>query len=84
MWTMACYMNSSSKSTPPVGEARWFWTRQACLSKALPVLDAYPVSFSIFLIGGGVTERPCSVVVKSTGCGAKLPGLNPGSDTGQG
>lgn len=77
-------MNSSSKSTHPVGEARLFWTRQACLSKALPVTDAYPVSFSIFLTDGGVTERPGSTMVKSTGSGAKLPSLNPGSNTGQG
>lgn len=84
MWMMACCMNSSSKSTPPVGEARWFWTRQACLSKALPVIDAHPISCSISLIDGGVIERPGSMVVKSTGSGAKLPGLNPGSYTGQG
>lgn len=38
-WTMACCMSSLSKSTPPAGEARWFWTRQACLSKALPAIS---------------------------------------------
>lgn len=50
-WMMACCMSSLSKSTPPVGEARWFWTRQECLSKALPAIYVYFVQHS-YLLGG--------------------------------